>query len=307
MPVSTQSRKWLATCCTAIALSALSSLSTAAISVVDDANHVVTLPAPAQRIISVAPHATELLYSAGAGSKIVAVSDYSNYPPEAKHHASVGGSAALDLERIVTLKPDLIVVWGSGNSAAQIEKLRAMHIPLFESEPRNFETIATSLERLGQLAGTAAAGHTAAQAFRTRLQTLTATYQHRSPVRVFYQIWRHPLMTLNNDHMASAVIRLCSGENVFGQLPQIAPTVSIESVLQQDPEAIIVSASANEDIRPDWRRFPKLTAVARDNLFAVNVDWMTRGGPRILDGAEALCKQLDTARQRRVQKGVDKP
>jgi iron complex transport system substrate-binding protein len=297
-PANLQWKTWLAASEFAI-LAACPSISFAAISVVDDANHVVTLAAPAQRIVSVAPHATELLYAAGAGSHIVGVSEYSNYPPEAKRLTSVGGSAALDLERIVTLKPDLIVAWGSGNSAAQIEKLRTLHIPLFESEPRNFEAVATSLERLGQLAGTASAGQAAAQAFRTRLKTLTSTYQQRSPVKVFYQIWGHPLMTLNNDHMASSVIRLCGGENVFGQLPQIAPTVSIESVLQENPEAIIVSASPNENIQSDWQRFPKLTAVARGNLIGVNVDWMTRGGPRILDGAEMLCKQLDLVRNKR--------
>lgn len=307
MPANKQWKKWLAVCIGTLPLFVLTSFSFAAISVVDDANRTVTLSAPAQRIISLAPHATELLYAAGAGSHLVGVSEYSNYPPEAKRITSVGGSAALDLERIVTLKPGLIIVWQSGNSAAQIEKLRALHIPLFESDPRNFEAVATSLERLGLLAGTATAGHAAAQAFRTKLQTLTTTYQHRSPVRVFLQIWRHPLMTLNNDHMASAVIRLCSGENVFGRLPQIAPTVSIESVLQENPEAIIVTASGNEDIQSEWRRFPTLTAVARGNLFAINVDWMTRGGPRVLDGAETLCKQLDLVRRRRPQQEGDKP
>jgi iron complex transport system substrate-binding protein len=299
MPANMRSRKWLATSCATVFLALSSSFSSAAISVTDDANHVVTLEAPAQRIISLAPHATELLFAAGAGTHIVGVSEYSSYPPDAKRITSVGGSAALDLERIVTLKPDLVVVWQSGNSAAQIEKLRALHIPLFESDPRNLETVATSLERLAQLAGTETVGRPAAQAFRAKLQTLSTNYQRRSPVRVFLQIWRHPLMTLNNDHMASAVIHLCGGENVFGRLPQIAPTVSIESVLQEDPEAIIVTSSGHADVRSEWQRFTRLTAVARNNLFAVDGDWLTRGGPRILAGAEAICKQLDTARQRR--------
>jgi iron complex transport system substrate-binding protein len=297
MKTSMQSKRWRLACCAI--LSCWSQLSSAAVSVVDDANHTVTLPAPAHRIISLAPHATELLFATGAGSKLVGVSDYSNFPPEAKNIPSVGGSNALDLERIVNLKPDLIVVWGSGNSAAQIDKLRGLKIPLFESEPRNFETVATSLERLAKLTGTEVAGQKAAQTFRSRLQTLAATYQHRPPVTVFYQIWRQPLMTLNGDHMASAAIRLCGGENVFGQLPQIAPTISIESVLQKDPEVIIASSGETENRQADWLRFPKLTAVARNNLFSINVDWMTRGGPRILDGTETLCKQLEIARQRR--------
>jgi iron complex transport system substrate-binding protein len=271
----------------------------ATVSAVDDADHIVTLDAPATRIVSLAPHATELLYAAGAGAKLVGVSEYSDFPPEAKLVRSVGGTAALDLERVITLKPDLIVVWGSGNSATQIAKLRSLGIPIFESEPRNFAAIASSLERLARLAGTDQIGRQAAEAFRARLKTIAATYRQRPTVHVFYQIWREPLMTLNDSHIVSAAIRLCGGENSFGKLPQLAPTVSIEAVLRADPEVIIASSSPNDDSASSWHRFTTLTAVARDNLFALNVDWMTRAGPRILDGTEALCKQLDVARGKR--------
>lgn len=270
----------------------------APIAVQDDARHTVTLPQPARRIVSLAPHATELLFAAGAGGYVVGVSDYSDYPPAARQLPSVGSSSALDIERIAALKPDLVIAWSSGNSASQLARLRALGIPVFESEPRQLEAIASSLQRLGQLAGVPDSGAAAAKAFSARLAQLTATYQQRPPVRVFYQIWQKPLMTLNGNHMVSSVIRLCGGENVFGQLPQLAPTVSTEAVLTANPEVIFAADGGNA---PDtgWRRFPKLAAVAGDNLFTLTPDWMSRPGPRILDGAAELCQKLDLVRSHR--------
>lgn len=270
----------------------------AAISVQDDSNRPVTLTAPARRIVSLSPHATELLYAAGAGALLVGVIEHSDYPPEARRITSVGSSAAVDIERIVTLKPDLVVAWGSGNSMTQITRLKSLGIPVFESEPHNFAMIASSLERLAQLAGTNAIGKAAAGEFRARLKSITAKYQARPTVRVFYQIWRTPLMTLNDAHLVSQALRLCGGENIFGKLPQLAPTVSTEAVMEQDPEAIITTDSI-QDSFSIWRNFPGMTAVARDNLFSINRDWMNRAGPRVLDGTEQLCKQLDLARARR--------
>lgn len=267
-----------------------------AVTVVDDAGHTVTLPSPARRIISLAPHATELLYAAGAGAQIVGVSDFSDYPAAAKKIASVGGSSALDLERIITLKPDLVVVWHNGNSASQIAHLRELRIPLFESEPRDYTTIATSLERLAALAGTGPVGNAAAHDFRARLQTLRATYRQRAPVSVFYQIWAKPLMTLNGTHIVSAAISLCGGTNIFEKLPQIAPVVNLEAVLQADP-AVIVSGAGDAAGLAGWRHFPSLRAVRHNGLVNINADLLTRPAPRILDGTEQLCQHLESARQ----------
>lgn len=271
----------------------------AAVSVQDDAGHTVSLAAPAHRILSLAPHATELLFAAGAGEYVAGVIEYSDYPPQASHLPSVGSAAALDLERISALQPDLIVAWSSGNSAAQIARLRALHFTVFESEPHDFAGIASSMEKLAHLAGTDAAGHDAAERFRARQRQLEKTYSKRSPVRVFYQIWAKPLMTLNDSHMASAIIRLCGGVNIFGQLGPLAPTIGLEAVLQGDPEAIITDSKDTSTAASGWQRFPKMTAVARGNLFAVNPDWMSRPGPRVLDGAEALCRDLESARAKR--------
>lgn len=270
----------------------------AAVSAIDDAGNNVTLAIPARRIVSLAPHATELLYAAGAGRLVVGVSQYSDYPPPARHVTSIGSSAAVDLEKILLLKPDLVVAWRSGNSAAQIARLRQLAIPVFESEPQQFATIASSLERLSKLAGTDAVGQAAAAAFRSRLESLRNAARGRPTVRVFYQIWRKPLMTLNDSHFMSTALLLCGGKNIFGTLPQLAPTVSREAVLTQNPEAI-VSAGGDPDPFSSWMDFPQITAVARHNLFALNPNHVSRPGPRILDGVAELCAQLEVARSRR--------
>jgi iron complex transport system substrate-binding protein len=286
--------KRLAAAC-ALAL-VLPGMAGAAVSVVDDAKRTVTLSAPARRIVSLAPHATEMLFAAGAGAYIVGVTEFSDYPPEAGRIQSVGSGVSLDLERILQLKPDLVVGWNNGNAAAQLAKLEPLGVPVYKSEPYDFATIASSLERLSRLSGTDATGQAAAQAFRTRLKKLQDTYQERRPVTVFYQIWRSPLMTLNGSHLVSSALRLCGGENIFGKLPQLAPTVSEEAVLKADPEAIVASSGEQDDVFAPWRRFPNLKAVARGNLLSVDGNLINRAGPRILDGTEDLCRKLDTVR-----------
>ena len=270
----------------------------AAVSATDDVGNLIRLPAPAMRIISLAPHATELLFAAGAGGRIVGVSQFSNYPPEAEKIASVGGAASLDLERIIGLKPDLVVGWGSGSPAAQLARLRSLGIAVFESEPRDFASVASSLERLAALAGTDTVGKAAAGKFRSELEQLQKTYAARKPVTVFFQVWQAPLMTLNDAHLVTAAMHVCGAKNVFGALPQLAPTVSVEAVLQADPDVIASSGSEQSDALKSWRRFGNMKAVARGNLVLLPGDTMTRAGPRIVDATRTLCQKLDAARQR---------
>lgn len=282
----------------ALALAPVSS-ALAAVSVVDDAGRTVTLSSPARRIVSLAPHATEMLFAAGAGSHVVGVTEFSDYPPEAKRIPSVGSGVSLDLERIIQLKPDLVVGWNNGNAAAQLARLEPLGIPIYKSEPYDFATIALSIERLARLAGTDTVGRSAAESFRTRLLRLQETYQQRRTISVFYQIWRAPLMTLNGSHMASKALRLCGAENIFAGLPQLAPTVNTEAVLRADPEAIIASSGEQDDVFAPWRRFQNMKAVARGNLISIDGELLNRSGPRILDGTEALCRKLDAVRSKR--------
>jgi iron complex transport system substrate-binding protein len=267
----------------------------------DDEGAVVHLPAPARRVVSLAPHITEDLFAIGAGDRLVGTVEFSNYPEAAKKVARVGGYAQADLEAIAALKPDLVVAWQTGNAPAQVDKLRALSIPVYVTESSRIEDVAATLERLGELTGTAPAAKAAAAAFRGRLAALRNRYGGRPAVRTFYQVWHEPLMTVGGRQIISDVIRLCGGENVFGQLETMAPTVSEEAVIAADPEAIV--ASGMDEARPEWlerwRRWQSMTAVARGNLFFIPPDLIQRHTPRLLDGAEMLCKYLETARQRR--------
>lgn len=283
---------WLA------ALLQFCSTSHAAVSAVDDAGNTIELVAPARRIISLAPHTTELLFAAGAGKQLVGVSAYSDFPTEARQIASVGNSTQLDLERIVRLKPDLVVAWQSGNSARQLARLKALGIAVFASEPRKLEDIASSIERLAVLGGTQQQGEQSASAFRQQLHTLRTRYAGRATVSVFYQIWPSPLMTLNQSHLVSQALSLCGAGNIFAMLPQLVPTVSIEAVVKANPEVIFISDEKSTS-RAMWQRFPTLTAVKQHNLLAINGTLMNRASPRILIGVADLCEQLEQARQRR--------
>ena len=270
----------------------------------DDTGREIRLKAPAKRIITLAPHATELLYAAGAGDRLIGTVDYSDFPPAAKKITRVGSYDRFDLEAISALKPDLIIAWETGNPAAQVEKLKALGLTVYVTQPNRMEDVAGQLEQLGRLAGTEATANAAAAQFRQRLETLRRSNAGKPKIRVFYQIWVTPLMTVGGPQIITSAIQLCGGENVFGNLAQMAPVVSVEGVLAADPEAIV--ATGMGDARPDWlndwNKWPRMTAVKRGNLFHIHPDLMQRHTPRILDGAEKLCADLDVARSRRPAK-----
>jgi len=268
----------------------------------DDTGSEVRLSAgPARRIVSLAPHITEILFAAGAGDYVVGVVAYSDYPDAARSITQVGGYSNVDMEAVAALRPDLVIAWESGNRSAHLDKLAALGIPVYLNETRSFEGVARSIEMFGRLAGTEAVAHEAAHEFRQRKNELSERYGNRATVRMFYQIWNAPLMTVNGEHLISDVIRLCGGENVFESLAQLAPTVGVESVLAANPEVVI--ASGMGESRPEWldqwRRWPGLTANSRDNLYFVPPDLIQRHTPRILDGAAQVCEFLELARAKR--------
>jgi len=266
----------------------------------DDAGQTVRLASPARRIVSLAPHVTENLYAAGAGGLIVGVSEFSDYPEAARKLPRVGNYASLDLEAILAMKPDLVIAWESGNTAAHLAKLKALGLPLFISEPKQLDDIAASIERFGELAGSGAVARQAARAFRLRQSDLHRRYAGKPTVRTFYQIWNQPLATVNGEQLISKVMRLCGAENIFAGLSPLAPTVSIEAVLAANPEAIV--ASGMDDSRPEWldmwTRWKDLQASTRGNLFFVPPDLINRHTPRVLDGAQMLCQHMETVRSR---------
>lgn len=280
---------------------ALAANAGAAITVHDDDGKALTLQQPARRVIALAPHVAELLYAAGGAERIIAAVDYADYPEQAKLLQRVGSNRQLDLERIAALKPDLIVVWLHGSSERQIEQIRALGIPMFHSEPKKLDDIASNVSRLGKLMGTERVADSAAGRIRTDLALLTTKYAGRAPVRLFYQVWDKPLYTLNGSHIVSDAIRMCGGENIFGRLKATAPVVGVEAVLQEDPEAIFSTADRSDDEGGVglWRQYPNMTAVRRGNLFRVDGNLLNRAGPRMIAGAASLCQKLELARERR--------
>ena len=266
----------------------------------DDSGAKVRLAQPARRVISLAPHITETLFAAGVGEHLVGAVQYSDYPVAAKQVPRIGSYEQFDLEAIVALKPDLAIGWQSGNSAAHLDKLRQLGIPVYISQPNHIDDIARDLDRYGTLLGNEQ-GARAAAAFRTRLANLRTRYSTRPTVRVFYEVWNQPLMTVGRAQIISDAIHLCGGENVFDDLQQMAPVVTVEAVIAVNPDVIV--ASGMDQARPewldDWRKWRQLKAVATDNLYFVPPDIIQRHTPRLLDGTEMLCRHLETARARR--------
>jgi iron complex transport system substrate-binding protein len=270
----------------------------AAVSATDDAGRRILLAAPARRIVSLSPHATEMLFAAGAGSRVIAADEYSDFPEAANKLGRIGSAYALDLEAIVALKPDLVVAWKSGNDARQVARLIDLGIPVFFTEPRTADDIARGIGRLGVLAETTDIAAAAARRLEGVIAGLTAAHRNAAPVDVFFEIWSPPVMTVNGRHLIDAIVRACGGRNVFGALPALTPTVSVEAVVGANPQVII--ASGMGDARPtfldDWKAWPQIAAVKGGHVYHVAADLIARPGPRIADGARLVCGAIDRAR-----------
>lgn len=272
-----------------------------ALQITDDRGVTLVLPGTARRIVTLAPHLTELLFAAGAGDRVVGTVEYSNYPAAAQRIPRVGDVRALDLERIVSLKPDLILVWLTGSPQSQLDVLSALGMPIYYSEPRSLDAIGDAIERFGVLAGTPEPARAAAARYRRRLADLRERHRGRDPVGVFHQVWDQPLMTVNGEHLISQVLELCGGRNVYAGLRPWVPQLDREAVLDIDPE-VIGSAGSGGPSQAGlgaWLAWPQLRAVARGNFYIVEPDLISQHVPRILDGAEQICAQLEIARQRR--------
>ena len=177
--------------------------------------------------------------------------------------------------------------------------VQKLGIPMFHSEPQKLEDIADNVQKLGQLMGTDAVAGPAAASLRDKIASLRARYAKRPVVRSFYQVWDKPLYTLNGRHIVSDALRLCGGENIFDKLAVTAPVVSIEAVLQENPEAIFATAEKNYGGVSLWKPYGTLTAVRNDNLFTIDGNLLNRSGPRMIAGAEQLCEKLELARSHR--------
>lgn len=264
----------------------------------DDAGNILTATPATTRIVSTAPSVTELLFDIGAGKTIVGTVEFSDYPDAAKIIPRVGSYHRLDLERIIALKPDLIVSWKTGNSALDIARLRDMGYRIYVAEPRKLGDIMSTMKRLGVLTANIKTSEKQAARFSRRIAKLGKRYSRLSTVSMMYQIWDKPLMTVNDSHLIADVIRLCGGSNVYGDINSLTPVISIESVLRLDPQVIVaggMSESQSGWLKP-WQKWPQLSAVKNNHLVFIPPSLLQRHSPRILDGAERLCVALESAR-----------
>jgi len=275
----------------------------------DDAGHAVSFERPARRVITLAPSLTELVFAAGGGDAVVAADSSSNYPGAMHAIPRIGDASRLDVERIVALKPDLVVVWRHGNTNRELDQLEAAGLRLFRLEPQRLDEVVLAIERLGRVLGKEAVAGPAAGSMRDALAALRRRHAKDKEVRVFYQVWSSPLMTINRRQIVSEVIELCGGRNVFAALAPLVPQVATESVLAADPEAVLTadelggSTLVRRDIQAaafaTWRRYPDLAATKGRWFFTLNGDAISRQGPRIVAGAAAMCEALDEVRRER--------
>ena len=265
-----------------------------ALGVVDDGGRQVQLEAPAQRIVTLAPHGAELVFAAGAGAKLVGATSFSNYPPEAEQVPRIGDAARLDRERLLALEPDLVIAWPSGNRPQDLAWLEKRGITLYRSDPAKLQDIGENIREIGRLAGSGDIAAAATARFVDRLAGLRRRYSRPMPLRVFYQIWPNPLFTVGNGHIISQVLTLCGGRTLFPDLATLTPTVSREAVILADPQAIIAAIPEQDGDDPftQWRRWRSIEAVRTERFIRVPADLIHRPTPRILDGAELICRGL---------------
>ncbi|MFL6681463.1 MAG: helical backbone metal receptor [Burkholderiaceae bacterium] len=270
----------------------------ASLELVDDAGREVVLSRPARRIVALAPHLTELVYAAGAGGQLVAVGKYSDFPPEALAKPVISDAFAVNYEALAKLQPDLVLVWGSGTPERIKAKLRTLGVPVYEVEIRSVAGLVDTLRGIGRLAGTEGAAQARAQAIAADWAALKAAYGGRRPVRVFFQLWDAPLMTLNGQHLISSAITACGGSNVFAELPTLTATVSWEVAVQRDPQIVVTEGGPGEAAKPGrWSEFMRVSATQHGQFAHVEGDLLARSGPRFVEGARELCVAIDAARR----------
>ena len=270
------------------------------VSIKDDRGRVVTLNRPVQRIVTLAPHLTELAYAAGAGEKLVGVARHSDYPPAAARIPQVGDAIRVDAEAVLALKPDLVLAWRSGNNPAEVGRLEQIGLPVLATEPARLSDIPRLLRAIGTLTGTGGHAQMAATDFEGEIQALRDRYAKAQRIRVFYVIWHRPLLTVNGAHLISEILSLCGGENVFADLGQLTPNVTLEALIAAKPAAILGGASAGGEkgFTEQWRA----TAVPplRDlPVRYINPDLIQRPTPRIVAGVKAVCSALEEVRSNR--------
>ena len=261
-------------------------------------------PAPSypQRIITVAPHLSEVVESAGGANRLISVSAYSDFPDSVKQLPITSDARSIDLEKMKQLRPDLIIYWRGGTPETQIESIKKTFtsISVVSVEPKKLTDIANDIESIGKLLGTETIAKKSADTLRSQINDLKKHYQnkHSRKVRVFYQVWAQPLMTLNQDHLIADIISICGGEQLFAKEKLLVPTVSREAVVKANPE-IIFTAVDTKQMKTDWSMWssiPQLAATQKKAFVDIDGDMISRPSSRIMQGAQKICSEIDKIR-----------
>ena len=250
------------------------------------------------RIVSLAPNVTELAYAAGAGGTLVGTVEYSDYPAAARELPRVGDAWRVDVERVLALRPDLVLSWASGTPEDTVARLRSMGLHVVPIETFRLADVSAALRTIGQIAGTVQVADAAARRYEDAVRSLRASHADVRRLSVFIEIDDEPLYTVNGRHVISEVVELCGGSNVFADLPQLAPPVALEAVLARDPEVILSTDDTISDPGQLWRPWMRLKAVRSGTIYSLNSDTLTRATPRLAEGARAVCAALDDARKK---------
>jgi iron complex transport system substrate-binding protein len=259
----------------------------------------IAAPSNELRVVTLAPHLAELVYAAGAGDTLVAVSAYSDYPTEVAALPIIGDAFVVDQELLALIQPDILLAWQSGTPRRVVGELAQQGYRIEIIRTQSLEDVALALEAIGRMTGSFATAARAAAEYRNGLATLAQRYAEAEPVSVFYQIQKRPLYTISGDHYVSELISICGGQNIFSDLENLAPLVSVESVIERNPEILLVSSDSEEDALNEWNRWPEMAANRFGNRYVIQADEIGRPTPRLLLAGEALCKALEQGRVNR--------
>lgn len=278
-----------------LALPLLSVESHGQIELRDDLGRKVTLAAPAQRVVSLAPSITETLFAIGAGDQVVGVTDYCNYPPEAQHKHRVGGMINPSIETIVSLKPDLILLSMEGNARTDFDKLITLGIPVVVTNPRTLEDIFSSLQRIGHLVGRKDSAQRLVQKLRTRANGIMAKAKQAPRMSALLFVSLQPIIVAGKGTFLAELVAHAGGKNLAISATSRYPTYSREAVLKDDPDVLIFLSDVLNDNTEPLRLYPEwsnLKAFRRGAVFRVNADVVSRPGPRAVDGLDSLYNLL---------------
>lgn len=253
---------------------------------------------PLKRLVVLAPNLVELIFSLGGGAQIVGTTDHADYPAAARTIPRVGNYAAIQLESLVALQPDLVLVWDTGTPAADIQKMQQLGLKVLHFQTHQLEDIASQLVQLGELVQQQAKAAELSAEFLQQLKNLRQQYQAQPLISVFYELWDNPLSTINKDAWPSQHLRVCGAQNIFDQASAAYPQVGLEQVIAADPALIIQPTSENEPrTLVQWQRWPELTAAKNNQIIQVDSDLLHRATLRTLDGVAILCRKIANSRQ----------